>query len=132
MRSAAELDARIHTFCDLVPHLAIDGPRRFLLSAIHERRPSAYDGWERRAGIYIFEQGGVVQYVGRAMWRKGLLRRIEDHCLPRGDKVWDDVWTKPDTTVGVVALPEADWYWAGALEPYLITHCAPPFNKRVC
>jgi len=132
MASTVELDAWIKKFCDLVPHLTVDGPRRFSLSDVQGRRRPTFEGWERRSGVYWFEHGGAVRYVGRAMWRKGLLRRIEDHCLERGDAEWDNVWKDRDTVVGVVALPEADWYWAGALEPYLITHCAPQFNKKVC
>ena len=132
MCSASDLDTWVHSFCERVQDLRIIGPERYQLRTLLEHQPGESKKWAERSGIYFFEQDGTVQYVGRALWRTGLLGRILDHCQPRGDVAWDALWTHENTSVGVVALEPADWYWAGALEPYLITHCAPRFNKRVC
>lgn len=86
--------------------------------------------WAQSTGIYFFEQGGRVQYVGRAL-RTTLRQRLANQCNAFDDPKWDEVIKDKATVVGVLPLPDDQWYWAAALEALLIASLRPVHSKRI-
>ena len=132
MATPSELDALLGEFAQRVKDLAVVGPLRMPIEALRDRSSATYSDWSSASGVYFFEQEGRVQYIGRALPGTGLKARVHNQCNAFGDEKWDTV-IKNDgvpTTVGVISLSSVDWYWAAALEAYLISRCQPPHNRR--
>lgn len=103
---------------------------RFPVIRLRDRKSDAYTPWGDAPGIYLFEQGGIVHYVGRALRRTCLRARVHNNCTSFGDPAWDRIIKDPTSVVRVIPLEAAEWYWAASLEAFLIHELAPPFNKR--
>lgn len=132
MASPVDLDAALKEFTKRVSELSIAGPTRIPIETLRDKKSTTYGEWAHASGVYFFEQGDTVQYIGRALPGTGLRARVHNQCTSYGDEEWDRI-IKNDTlptTVGVVYLPEEEWYWAAALEAFLIAKCHPPYNKR--
>ena len=132
MASPVDLDVALKEFVARVSELTIQGPTRFPIGSLRDKKSTTYVEWANASGVYFFEQGDTVQYIGRALRGTGLRARVHNQCTSFGDEKWDRIIKNESvsTTVGVVYLPENEWYWAAALEAFLIAKCRPPYNKR--
>jgi excinuclease UvrABC nuclease subunit len=132
MATALDFDAALTEFTDRVSGLTVTGPMRLPIESLRDKRSPAYGDWSHSSGVYFFEQEGTIQYVGRALPGTGLRSRVHDQCTSFDDPKWDTIIRNESllTTVGVVAVLEKDWYWAAALEAFLIAKCRPAHNKR--
>jgi hypothetical protein len=121
------VDEVVGQFCGAtgVEPLAV---HRVSLGALRE--VTVWPPWSTATGVYFFEQGGVLQYVGRAL-RTTLQRRLESQCGAFGDPRWDAVISDADTTVGVIPFPAERWYLVAALEALLIHELRPRRSRRV-
>lgn len=125
-----DLEAALAEFVGRVAGLTVSGPHRYPIEQLRIKASSAYTDWASSSGIYFFEQAGEVQYIGRALPGSGLRARVHNQCTAYDDPKWDAVIKDSATTVGVVALSSDDWYWAAALEAFLIARCSPAHNRR--
>jgi hypothetical protein len=90
------------------------------------------DGLKQEYGVYYFLQNGLVKYVGRALPSVKLRSRVLSQINAFNDAKWDTVIKGENVEIGVITFMEpAQWYFASALEHYLIEKLEKPvFNKR--
>lgn len=86
--------------------------------------------WTGRKGLYLFESGGTVKYLGRALGTP-IGERLRSQCRSRGHEPWHEVLDDPATRVRLYLSEPNEWYWAASIEAYLIDRHRPPINKRV-
>ncbi len=132
MATFVDIEEALKEFAGRVAGLAYTGPVCIPIKELRDRRSPTYRDWAHSSGVYFFEQQGSVQYIGRALPGSGLRSRVYNQCTSYGDQKWDSIIKNDEkpTTVGVIWLPQQEWYWAAALEAFLIGRCHPPFNKR--
>ena len=87
--------------------------------------------WSEGIGVYYFRNASGVLYVGRALPGTRFGNRIWSHLQP-GDEEWDAALVEDGSAfLGLIPMPEDQWYLAAALELYLIDSLGiPPFNKK--
>lgn len=130
MASPSDLESAVSEFASRVRNLVVPAPMYFPVVELRDRKSAHYFDWQHSAGVYWFVTGDEVVYVGRALPGTGLRARVSNQCTSFGDPKWDLVIKDDTSTVGVVPLPAQDWYWAAALEAFLIARCAPRINRR--
>lgn len=126
------IEQALQEFLSRVPSLIVEGPIRIPIAELRDKLSPRYAKWGSSPGVYFFEQSDCVSYIGRALPGSGLRARVHNQCNAYGDPLWDAVIQSDATTVGIIVVPREEWYWAAALEPFLIDRLTPPRNRRSC
>ena len=126
------IDQALEEFLLRIPSLTVGGPYRVPIEELRNKKSMRYAEWGNSSGVYFFEQDARIFYIGRALPGSGLRSRVHSQCTAYGDPSWDAVILKDETQVGVITVERKDWYWAAALEPFLIERVTPSHNRRAC
>ena len=116
-------------FREALRHASVPTPVEISLGDLR-KRDADWSAWEQKSGVYYFVQDGPLVYVGRALSGTGLGSRIHNQITSFGDPAWDAVIKDDHVLVGLICLPEKDWFLASSLEVFLIQRLRPRFNKR--
>jgi hypothetical protein len=85
--------------------------------------------WAGGVGVYYFKNSSGMLYIGRALPGTKLGARVSSHLQP-GNDTWDTSISQDDAILGIIRVPDDQWYFAASLELYLMDGLNPPFNKK--
>jgi hypothetical protein len=126
MSPKEQLREKVDEFLLKVPGLEVSKYQEFCALELRERyrqNPAEWPAWADLPGVYyVLGKDGAILYIGAGTSWYGVVWRVEQRIKHRD--------LPKNTRAGAILFNESDWYWAFALEAFLIDSMQPPLNSR--